>query len=529
MDRLVAVDPVEITIDFKRGQKAQNTFRVRNLMHTMSVAFKISTTEPKKYAVRPGLAIISPLCEILVEVTTAAQAELPSSIPVSEDKFVVKSLMLPTGKATDSELNELFSKNNHIFTDATLKVVYTGNLILRSLVESGSSNDVKEVLLRCKDVNSKYEHDLTPLHIAAIRGNSEIVQDLLDSGAIVDAKNSTQKSPLLEAAFHGHVETVKTLLSSGANTEIADARGHTALHVAASGNYVQILNFILFSGANINAQDIEGKTPLYLSVIDRHLESVQLLVGAGANVDAKDKDGWTVIHCAAACGYLDIIKVLLVSGNKYARTNDGKTALGLALDKGHKHLLDALHLGDMLQKTSREGDVITLKSCLAQGAMVNGKDQHGWSALHRAAFKGHLDTVKFLHQEGAEINSLDDNGFTPLHCASETGRKDVVEYLIKHGADVNATSIKGETPLQLASSMGYSGYSPKKVTDPRDATLKLWKHRTNLTPTKPISRVKGSNNLGQIIRKLILHNAKFLLEFRHWRRITKRSLLYSRS
>ncbi|KAH9313384.1 hypothetical protein KI387_028419, partial [Taxus chinensis] len=457
MDRLVAVEPLEMRIDFKRGQKAHARFRLQNLMHTMSVAFKVLATEPKKYGVRPGMAIVPPLGKIWVEVTMAAQAELPSLITVSEDKLFVKSLMLPTGKATDSELNMLFSSNNHIFNDATLKVLFTGNLILKSLVANGSPREVKEALLRYSDVNDKYEQDLTLLHIAVFRGNTEIVQTLLDSGALVDVKNSSQKSPLLEAAFYGHVEIVKILLSARANTETADIRGYTALHFAASGNCVQILISLLDSGAQINAQDIEGKTPLHVSVIAGHLESVQLLVGAGATVDAKDKVGWTAIHCAASCGYLDIIKFLLESGNKYIRNNDGKNALELALDNGHQHLLDVLHLGDMLQKTSKEDKLVTLKSCLAQGAMVNGKDQHGWSALHRAAFKGHLDNVKLLHQHGAEINSLDDAGFTPLHCAAETGRKDVVEYLIKHGADVNTRSIKGETPLHLASSVGYSG------------------------------------------------------------------------
>uniref|UniRef100_A0A0D6QR20 MSP domain-containing protein n=1 Tax=Araucaria cunninghamii TaxID=56994 RepID=A0A0D6QR20_ARACU len=457
MDRLVAVDPLEISINFNRGQRAHTKFRVQNLMHTMSVAFKVLITEPMKYEVRPCMAILPPLGEIWVEVAMAAQEKLPALLPVSGDSFFVKSLMLPTGKATDLELNQLFSRNTHVFTDATLKIVFTGNLVFRSLLENGSPKDVKEVLLRGSDVNSKYEQDLTPLHIAAIRGSSEVMQALCDSGAIVDAKDSAQKTPLLEAAFYGHVKVVKILLSAGADKEIADARGYTALHVAASCNKIQVLISLLDSGARINAQDVEGKTPLHVSVIARHLESVQILIGAGTDIDAKDKDGWTAIHYAAAYGYLDAIEFLLEGGNKYATNNEGKTALGLAMDNGHQHLLDALHLGDMLQKTAREDNPVRLKSCLAQGALVNGKDQHGWTALHRAAFKGHLDNVKVLCERGAEINNLDDAGFTPLHCAAETGHKDVVEYLIKHGADVNSTSIKGESPLDLASSKGYLG------------------------------------------------------------------------
>ncbi|KAM0971106.1 hypothetical protein PS1_019302 [Malus domestica] len=46
MDRLVKPDVKEVELNFKRDQKCSATFLLSNLMHTMSVAVSLSTTDP---------------------------------------------------------------------------------------------------------------------------------------------------------------------------------------------------------------------------------------------------------------------------------------------------------------------------------------------------------------------------------------------------------------------------------------------------------------------------------------------------
>ncbi|KAL3715546.1 hypothetical protein ACJRO7_007301 [Eucalyptus globulus] len=92
----------------------------------------------------------------------------------------------------------------------------------------------------------------------------------------------------------------------------------------------------------------------------------------------------------------------------------------------------------------------------ATGAAVNGLDQHGWTALHRAAFKGQADAGRTLLDKGVDVDARDEDGYAALHCTAESGQFDVVELLVKKGADVEARTNRGVTALQVADSLQYA-------------------------------------------------------------------------
>jgi ankyrin repeat protein len=102
-----------------------------------------------------------------------------------------------------------------------------------------------------------------------------------------------------------------------------------------------------------------------------------------------------------------------------------------------------------LQRAARVGDIQGMKSCLAQGANVNGKDMNGWTPLHRAAFKGRIECVNLLLDHGAQVDVVDDAGYTPLQCAAEAGQVQVASLLIAHGAKANVKSLKAVVSLDL--------------------------------------------------------------------------------
>ena len=70
----------------------------------------------------------------------------------------------------------------------------------------------------------------TPLYIAAGRGFNDIVDLLLDRGALIDktGPGNVLGSALMAACAHGHTEAVKLLLSRGASLEIEESRFLTA-------------------------------------------------------------------------------------------------------------------------------------------------------------------------------------------------------------------------------------------------------------------------------------------------------------
>ena len=71
--------------------------------------------------------------------------------------------------------------------------------------------------------------DLGPdLLIAARKGQTAQVQQLVEQGASVESHDKNGRTALMMAAQHGHADTVRALLAKGARPESRDNDGWTA-------------------------------------------------------------------------------------------------------------------------------------------------------------------------------------------------------------------------------------------------------------------------------------------------------------
>jgi hypothetical protein len=68
-----------------------------------------------------------------------------------------------------------------------------------------------------------------PLHVAARRGATELIELLLSHGALVDGRDVWGHTPLHYAAAHGHAPAVRLLLERGARAAAVTDAGHTPL------------------------------------------------------------------------------------------------------------------------------------------------------------------------------------------------------------------------------------------------------------------------------------------------------------
>jgi ankyrin repeat protein len=132
----------------------------------------------------------------------------------------------------------------------------------------------------------------TLLHISAEKGQVELTQFLLSSGADVNAKGgSWGRSPLHLAALHGQTEIAMLLLKAGADVNGTNETGKTPLHDAVE--HPEMVTLLLGAGADVNAADNGGDTPLHLAAGKQMVNVAKLLIAAGADTTARDRSHLT--------------------------------------------------------------------------------------------------------------------------------------------------------------------------------------------------------------------------------------------
>src|SRR5262245_56355069 len=90
----------------------------------------------------------------------------------------------------------------------------TGDSLLAIAVAHGSVEMVSALLVAGCDPNFK-KSVTPPLSAAAVRGDLQIAQLLLQAGAAVDVKDEDGGTPLMDAASKGNHEMLQLLLRSG--------------------------------------------------------------------------------------------------------------------------------------------------------------------------------------------------------------------------------------------------------------------------------------------------------------------------
>ncbi|KAL6005152.1 hypothetical protein ACLOJK_005714 [Asimina triloba] len=473
MDRLIRLEPSNtVVIRIEPGQRCYGQLTLRNVMYTMPVAFRLQPINKSRYAVRPQSGIIAPLATLTLDITYTMPPAftLPDSFPHSDDSFLLHSVVVPGAAVKDptstfdSVPNDWFTtKKKQVFIDSGIKIVFVGSPILARLLADGAMDQLREVLERSdpawRAVDSTDDHGLTLLHLAISRGRADLVQLLLEFEPNTEAPSRTGQTPLEAAAAAGEALILELLLARRVGTERSASSARGPLHLAAAGGHMDVMRLLLLKGADVDDLTRDGRTALHLAVEERRRDCARLLIANGARADIRDSaDCDTALHVAAGLGDEAMVKLLLQKGaNKDVRNRHGKTAYDAAAERGHARLFDALRLGDSLCTAARKGELRTVQRLLEHGAAINGRDQNGWTALHRASFKGRTDVVRALVEKGVEIDARDEDGYTALHCAAETGQADVIELLLKKGADVDARTNKGVTALQIADSLHYSG------------------------------------------------------------------------
>jgi ankyrin repeat protein len=232
--------------------------------------------------------------------------------------------------------------------------------------------------------------------------NIELINDLLERGAKVNAPPG-EITPLMIAALTGNPEIVKIFLEKGAEIHAVTTWGDTALSEACRSGSLDVVKLLLNNGADPNGND---KDPPLINAAELCSPSIiQLLIDSGAIVFSDDNVGYLSLRAAVRCGRIDNASKLLELNVPVEHT---------VIDQEEGSLLIAA-----LDNCSNDDDVEMLELLLKSKLPLKGTDRNGNDALMFAVKHSSFNAVELLIKYGATIALKQTNkkGKNALHIA----------------------------------------------------------------------------------------------------------------
>ena len=404
--------------------------------------------------------------------------------------------------------------------------------LFHKAVQTGDINQVKVLISKGADVNSKGDSRRTPLHLTAITGRNDIAELLIANGANLEARSDVHAglTPLHWAILSGHKNVVQLLISKGADVNRTDSNGITPLHGALIVGNKEIEDILIAKGAGLNIYmddhipswwdnekgNKEIREQLYKHLKNKQkevellckaakegdIEKVKSLISKGAYVNIRDLRGCTPLSEAAEQGYIDIMELLVAEGADVNADDTWRrgTPLYLAVLKGNKDVVQFLidngakadgrkkFYINPLSRADVEGHKRWAELLVAEGSDIT---------IHIAVLVADLEKVKSLIKSGADINTDDGYGSTPLHIASVCGFSEIAKFLVKKGASIHAQTDYLETPLHFACFHGHKDVVELLLAKGADINAEKSNGRTPLS----FARDKGHKEIVELLLK----------------------------
>jgi ankyrin repeat protein len=351
----------------------------------------------------------------------------------------------PVGEGTDHELNVLgwatcFDYAYHAEV-AEYLLAHGAKHTIHTAVAMGDVRAIRELAARSPtDIEKPMDRTnrrRRPLHLAVVKKRLDSLAALLELGVDTELEDAAGLTPLDQAALSGERQMAQRLIDHGATLRLPaavalerDADIQRLLHAdpdclrpggrwdklilrAAETAPGHIVEQLIRAGASVHVYDdsqtavdqARRYTALHAAVAARNAEAVRVLLRHGADPTAREEKYW-----GTPAGWADYF---------------GRTELRDVILEGPIDIFDAV-----LFRSDRI-DEILMRDPLALerpfGEYVTGDPQSKpwldpkWTPLAYAIAHGKLDAVRILLDRGADLGARDSAGRTPTDLAKAAG------------------------------------------------------------------------------------------------------------
>ncbi len=324
-----------------------------------------------------------------------------------------------------------------------------GSPVLCVAVQHGHKDIADLLLSRGADPNEMDISGRTCLHVAARKGDVELIELLIKHGMDVNvrAHDSSRSIPLCHA---GSRQAAEVLIAEGADLSWKDKSGGIVLHSLIRTGTTDAAEAIIEHGVDVNAQNNFGSTAIHVTAEHGSRKMAEVLVARGANLNIKDNKGFTplarkmkFVHGSGVYAK-DFAKFLIRSGAQYT-INDVAWLGDLArftelldTDPALVNYVDPLDREPVLFAAIYGGNSDIFELLLAKGVKLDAKGTQMESPLFAASYAGNSDALKLLIGRGLNVNEKGLHGESALHWAAVKGNNEAVRLLIEGGAEVTA-------------------------------------------------------------------------------------------
>jgi hypothetical protein len=220
-------------------------------------------------------------------------------------------------------------------------VQYNRKDVIRLLIDAGAPLEMK---------GGKFKR--TPLHFAVDLNEMALVEAFLDKRASLMVRDQRGHCPIHIAAIRGNTDILRALYLADPDQDKLRIsyygkktvfQGLSLFHIALLKKNEELLDVLIQLHADPNVTDIYGQTPLICAIMRKKKRFIIKLL----NYERTDKrkpqmQGFTALHAAIFKDLDDIATILAIDSDVNAKDINGKTALDFAYKKANVRLIETL-------------------------------------------------------------------------------------------------------------------------------------------------------------------------------------------